>query len=549
MQGDRDPSYDHRRMFDRHVEELMAKGKLRMAMNRDTINQKIQRLLQLEAGAGKVCQDDYRLSKLYSVVNFGDGVSVLVKKIEKGPEIDVHAMERFVPIEDYFDNLLSIHADGVGHGGRDRMLKRINEMKLANLPRELVQAFVSFCPQCAKKKPRPNAGIVIKPILSKAWAQRMQCDLMDFQSCVFGGFKYILNLQDHMTKFLVLRPLKNKKAATVAAELVDIFSLIGPPAILHSDNGTEFVAQVVKQLKDIWPGLEMVHGKPRHPQTQGSVERSNGDVKDMLTAWMNDHKSKDWPLGLKFVQLSKNSALNRGSGSSPYELAFGEPPRIGLSTSPIPKELLDKISTEEELQGIVQIKDEVVGPGHSSDTLSDLDFIDAGKIKESQPTLAVKRAAAQDKQARQAETMMATTYKKLKRGDVHIGQNVLVPIADVDRAKVDHRNLLGVVTALESEDGVRIRTRHGALDGIFFRNQYTVAPQKFLRIGDTSAQPKLSVRQAAKLESIVGGQGMTKCFCAAGGARCRTSVCTCWRLQRQCNSRCHPNLMCHNKKE
>ena len=159
MQGDRDPSYDHRRMFDRHVEELMAKGKLRMAMNRDTINQKIQRLLQLEAGAGKVCQDDYRLSKLYSVVNFGDGVSVLVKKIEKGPEIDVHAMERFVPIEDYFDNLLSIHADGVGHGGRDRMLKRINEMKLANLPRELVQAFVSFCPQCAKKKPRPNAGI------------------------------------------------------------------------------------------------------------------------------------------------------------------------------------------------------------------------------------------------------------------------------------------------------------------------------------------------------------------------------------------------------
>ena len=124
-----------------------------------------------------------------------------------------------------------------------------------------------------------------------------------------------------------------------------------------------------------------------------------------------------------------------------------------------------------------------------------------------------------------------------------------MPIADVDRAKVDHRNLLGVVTALESEDGVRIRTIHGALDGVFYRNQYTVAPQKFLRIGDTTAQPKLSVRQAAKLESIVGGQGMAKCFCAAGGARCRSSACSCWRLKRQCNSRCHPNLACHNKSD
>ena len=115
---------------------------------------------QVEAGAGKVCQDDYRLSKLYSVVNFSDGVSVLVKEIEKGLKIDIHAMERFVLIENYFDNLLSIHADGVGHGGLDRMLKRINKMKLANWFRRLCR----FCPQSAKKKPRPNAGIVIKPI-------------------------------------------------------------------------------------------------------------------------------------------------------------------------------------------------------------------------------------------------------------------------------------------------------------------------------------------------------------------------------------------------
>ena len=38
----------------------------------------------------------------------------------------------------------------------------------------------------------------------------------------------------------------------------------------------------------MWPTLKLVHGKPRHPQSQGSVERANGDIKDMLVAWMSD---------------------------------------------------------------------------------------------------------------------------------------------------------------------------------------------------------------------------------------------------------------------
>ena len=35
-----------------------------------------------------------------------------------------------------------------------------------------------------------------------------------------------------------------------------------------------------------FPTLVMVNGKPRHPQSQGSVERANSDIKDMLVAWM-----------------------------------------------------------------------------------------------------------------------------------------------------------------------------------------------------------------------------------------------------------------------
>ena len=114
-----------------------------------------------------------------------------------------------------------------------------------------------------------------------------------------GNHKWIMVYQDHLTKFCVLRPLSSKRAAEVAYQLVDIFLLIGAPHILQSDNGSEFTASVITELKELWTDLLMVHGKPRHPQSQGSVERLNCDIKDMLIAWMGDNSSTDWPVGLK----------------------------------------------------------------------------------------------------------------------------------------------------------------------------------------------------------------------------------------------------------
>jgi len=60
----------------------------------------------------------------------------------------------------------------------------------------------------------------------------------------------------------------------------------------------------------MWGDVKIVHGKPRHSQTQGSIERVNRDVEEILSSWMTDNKSKDWPMTLKFVQFQKNRALN-----------------------------------------------------------------------------------------------------------------------------------------------------------------------------------------------------------------------------------------------
>jgi hypothetical protein len=52
--------------------------------------------------------------------------------------------------------------------------------------------------------------------------------------------------QDNMTKFVVLWPLKSKRATDVAMQILDIFLLFGAPHILQSDNGVEFTVSSLR---------------------------------------------------------------------------------------------------------------------------------------------------------------------------------------------------------------------------------------------------------------------------------------------------------------
>jgi len=70
------------------------------------------------------------------------------------------------------------------------------------------------------------------------------------------------------------------------------------PFILQSDNGRDFTNKIIQNLADMWPGMKLVHGKPRHFQSQRSVESSNQDVRDMLVACLSDDNTKTWYEGL-----------------------------------------------------------------------------------------------------------------------------------------------------------------------------------------------------------------------------------------------------------
>ena len=193
-------------------------------------------------------------------------------------------------------------------------------------------------------------SMVVCPVLSKEFASRGQIDLVDMQSMPRENNKRIIVHQDHLTKFCVLPPMKSERPTEIAAQLVDIFLLLSSPAVLQSDNGTEFTVHFISVFR---PALVMVHGKARHPQSQGSVERTNGDIKDTLVAWLADTDMHDWVTGIKFVQFQKNSAYHSGIKRSPYSVLLGEEARVALTTSFLPQEVLSKLDSVEDLLAVI----------------------------------------------------------------------------------------------------------------------------------------------------------------------------------------------------
>ncbi|GIY41900.1 uncharacterized protein CDAR_318111 [Caerostris darwini] len=112
----------------------------------------------------------------------------------------------------------------------------------------------------------------------------------------------------------------------------------------------------------------MVNGKPRHSQSQGSVERANQDIENKLIIWMADNQTNKWSKGIRFVQFMKNRAYHSVITKSPYETMFGCAAKVGLSPSIIPQSVLDSINTEEDLQKLEDSQETVIMGSQSNFT-------------------------------------------------------------------------------------------------------------------------------------------------------------------------------------
>lgn len=89
---------------------------------------------------------------------------------------------------------------------------------------------------------------------------------------------------DHSRKVLCLDPYDNERWKSVQKSLLRVFSLYGLPDAILSDNGTPWADPVNGYTPyEIWMmqlGILPMHGRPKHPQTQGKTERFHRTLKE-----------------------------------------------------------------------------------------------------------------------------------------------------------------------------------------------------------------------------------------------------------------------------
>ena len=194
------------------------------------------------------------------------------------------------------------------------------------MPLEVVKLLISLCHECSSRRtfPKPAVG---KPIVSIGFMTRIQVDLIDMRSTEFNDFKWIFHAKDHFSKYSWRYPMISKEDTNVASILQPIFYRFRPPEILQSDNGREFVVRVILDLRKIWPGLVIINGRPRHPQSQGLVERGNSVVQQMIGKWLNANNTLDWSSSLGPVMYAINTSIAKSINKTPFEIVFGQRPR------------------------------------------------------------------------------------------------------------------------------------------------------------------------------------------------------------------------------
>ncbi|CAH2090022.1 unnamed protein product [Euphydryas editha] len=220
-----------------------------------------------------------------------------------------------------------------GHLGSNRMLSRIQERYYWRNMRSDVENYVRKCDLCQTNKALRKINRAPMQITSTSTQpfERVALDLVGpLPEAEPSRYKFILTLQDDLTKYSAAYPLPNATAEESAECLIHFICQFGIPKSILTDQGTNFTAELFKQtctflkIKHLW-------SSPYHPQTQGALERSHSTLKEYLKSFINEYQD-NWPKYVLFTaMLTYNTTVHSTTNFTPYELVFGHKPFIPSS--------------------------------------------------------------------------------------------------------------------------------------------------------------------------------------------------------------------------
>ena len=233
------------------------------------------------------------------------------------------------PLREKF--LYWVHGDPTsGHFGVQKTADKLQRYAYWSGWRKDTELFVRRCDKCCRyrKGPTRPQGLM-KNGVGLAPFQKFHIDLTGPHRRSSGGHVYLLTGICCFTKYLVVVPLKDKSALTVAnALLKHVYLIYGAVELQVHDNGPEFVNAILGHLSRMM-GIQDLRSTPYRPVANSAIERTHRTINAVFAKTIKEHQ-KDWHEQAKYVCFAYNTAKHSSTTFSPFYLVFLREPRVGI---------------------------------------------------------------------------------------------------------------------------------------------------------------------------------------------------------------------------
>ena len=240
--------------------------------------------------------------------------------------------------------LIQSYHDAQYHPGIENTVATLGKYYTWYGIRDQVADYIRSCEFCQRTKPnrKPQRPPMAHTDTPTEPFEKLSIDLTGPFPKTNRNNQWIVVINDHFSKRVYAKPVRNKVAATILQVLKDtVYSNPRLPRLVLSDNGLEFAGVLKNWLKE--NGISHAHSAPYHPESNGLTERSNQTIKSRLRP--KDHP-RDWDLKLLPVVHAINLTPNEVTRCSPFEIengVVGMNPNSPVNLSTVPVENLQKL--------------------------------------------------------------------------------------------------------------------------------------------------------------------------------------------------------------
>ena len=170
-----------------------------------------------------------------------------------------------VPVSLQRDFLRQSHdSPQAGHLGADKSASHLRQMGYWVGMLQDVERYCQSCVKCQESKPPMPTKVPLTNIpIGQPW-EMVAVDILQLPLSSQHN-KYLLVVQDYLTKWAEAVPLPDQTAESITRELVSIFSHFGLPNILNSDQGANFESTMLNRTLEAF-GIRKSRTTPYHPK-------------------------------------------------------------------------------------------------------------------------------------------------------------------------------------------------------------------------------------------------------------------------------------------